>query len=369
MSRGRGLSRHALYRLRKKRTRETAARIQYFRERLLDIQRRRTSDPEIVTNADTSELPSVQSVDDREMDVNQRTTGGVGAISTTNMMTVLQRWYQDSLPTASQLQNLMHYLRQFLPDLPRDHRTLVNTPRTSPVVKLLDGECVHFDMRQSLTYFLENNYHHKIYVQFNIDGLSLFDSSPCSLWPIQCQIVKPVRSSPFLIGAFYGNSKPKSLNSFLDPFINSLNDCILHVVFPAIDSVDAGLNLSTTENAAPGQPNTGCESILQAIYSLDKKMTNYCSDIVSRLENLQLHVTALDTQVNNYHCDTLRSTGNQEPKPPRWQPWFPLRTIAELQAMEINLQNENCRADVVSWIWIFLHILGHVCSNNALFQY
>ncbi|CAL8072503.1 unnamed protein product [Calicophoron daubneyi] len=227
MSRGRGLSRHVLYRLRMKRTRETAARIQYFRERLLDIQRRRSSDPEIVTTANASVQPSVQSVEDRETDVNQRTTWGVGTISTTDVMTVLQRWYRDSLPTISQLQNLMQH-RQFLPDLPRDHRTLVNTPRISPIVKLQDGECIHFDMRQSLTSFLDHNYHQKIYVQFNIDGLSLFDSSPCSLWPIQCQIVKPVKSSPFLIGAFYGNGKPKSLGIFLDPFIISLNDCILH---------------------------------------------------------------------------------------------------------------------------------------------
>ncbi|CAL8091536.1 unnamed protein product [Calicophoron daubneyi] len=138
-------------------------------------------------------------------------------------------------------------------------------------------------------------------------------------------------------------SGPSSAPSLTYPVMRPTSFC---------GGVDAGLNLSTTENAAPGQPNTGCESILQAIYSLDKKMTNYCSDIVSRLENLELHVTALDTHVNNYHCDTLRSTGNQEPKPPRWQPWFPLRTIAELQAMEINLQNENCRADVATFVQI-----------------
>ena len=91
--------------------------------------------------------------------------------------------------------------------------------------------------------------------------------------------------------------------------------------------------------------------------------------MVSRFENLELHVAALDAQVNKYHCDMLRNAGNHSPKPPRWRPWFPLRSIEELHAMENNLQNENCRADVVSWHLIFLQILGHLCAKNAFFKH
>ncbi|CAL8076534.1 unnamed protein product [Calicophoron daubneyi] len=173
MSRGRGLSRHALYRLRVKRTRETAARIQYFRERLLDIQRRRSSDPEIVTTANASKQPSVQSVEDS----------------------------------------------------PTLHSTIIS-PVSGP------------------------------------------SSAPSVTYPV-------MRATSFR---------------------------------------GAVAALSITEKAATSQPilqhNTGCESVLQAIQLLDKKMTNFSNDIISRIENLDLHVAALYARVNKYHCDTLHNAGN-----------------------------------------------------------
>ncbi|CAL8097751.1 unnamed protein product [Calicophoron daubneyi] len=72
--------------------------------------------------------------------------------------------------------------------------------------------------------------------------------------------------------------------------------------------------------------------------------------MVARIENLDMHVRALDVQVNNYHNDVLKKSCTESPTKPRWRPWFPLKTITELSAMEDNLQNENCRADVVNLI-------------------
>ena len=115
---------------------------------------------------------------------NQPRTSGAGPMSTSDLVNVLQCWYQDSLPTLSQLQNLIQRLRPFFPDLPSDRRTLLKTPTTSTIIQIPGGECVHFDMRQSLTHFVENNFYAKLHLQFSIDGLSIFDSSPCSLWPI-----------------------------------------------------------------------------------------------------------------------------------------------------------------------------------------
>ncbi|CAL8071473.1 unnamed protein product [Calicophoron daubneyi] len=118
MSTRRGVSRFSIYRLRMKRARETAARLQYFRQRLLDLQHQQTSwYPKV-----TAEQPTVPELEERSSDANdQRTICGKGTINTTDMVQVLQRWYEDSLPTMSQLQNLMQHLRPFLPDLPRDH--------------------------------------------------------------------------------------------------------------------------------------------------------------------------------------------------------------------------------------------------------
>ncbi|CAL8068029.1 unnamed protein product [Calicophoron daubneyi] len=79
MSEGRSISRYSIYRLRKKRARETAARLQYFKERLLNLQHRRSSYPQIITSAASSQQPPVQTVKDRE---DQQRKSGAEATST-----------------------------------------------------------------------------------------------------------------------------------------------------------------------------------------------------------------------------------------------------------------------------------------------
>ncbi|XP_065664679.1 uncharacterized protein LOC136086313 [Hydra vulgaris] len=61
-------------------------------------------------------------------------------------------------------------------------------------------------------------------MQVNIDGLPLFRSSNGQLWPIlglieyhQNNIQK--NKSPFIIGLFYGKSKPSNCNEFLKKFV------------------------------------------------------------------------------------------------------------------------------------------------------
>ena len=91
--------------------------------------------------------------------------------------------------------------------------------------------------------------------------------------------------------------------------------------------------------------------------------------MATRMDNLDMHVAALDGQISKYHGDVLRKGGNQSPTKPRWRPWFPLRTTDDLSAMEHNLQNENCRADVVRWHLISLRLLGGLCSKDANREY
>ena len=61
-----------------------------------------------------------------------------------------------------------------------------------------------------------------IKLQFNIDGIPLFQNSSWCFWPILCRIVNSISDKPFVVSVFCGKSKPPCLNSFLDPVIKEL---------------------------------------------------------------------------------------------------------------------------------------------------
>ena len=59
-------------------------------------------------------------------------------------------------------------------------------------------------------------------LQFNVDGLPLFKSSPVTLWPILCIIMElPVRE-PFVVALHCGSEKPSSAAEFLRDFVAEL---------------------------------------------------------------------------------------------------------------------------------------------------
>ena len=60
-------------------------------------------------------------------------------------------------------------------------------------------------------------------MQVNIDGVPVFKSTNGQFWPIQGMVDLPGCNTPFLIGLFYGVSKPKNLD-FLNEFIQDFNE-------------------------------------------------------------------------------------------------------------------------------------------------
>lgn len=64
----------------------------------------------------------------------------------------------------------------------------------------------------------------RINLQFNIDGIPLYNSSNKQFWPILCKVFFiPDVYKPFPVGIFYGSSKPP-LDLFLADFINEINN-------------------------------------------------------------------------------------------------------------------------------------------------
>lgn len=121
---------------------------------------------------------------------------------------------------------LLHLLKPYHPNLPLDCRTLLQTPRFINTKKLITGEYVHFNVKNTLLNILSQtkNSPNILELSINIDGLPLFHSSKTQFWPI-LGLVKNV-CEPFVIGIYCEKSKPNSLSQFLEDFINDMSDLL-----------------------------------------------------------------------------------------------------------------------------------------------
>ena len=124
--------------------------------------------------------------------------------------------------------SILKLLRPHLPHytLPKDSRTLLNTPRCVYDRDIAGGKYHHFGLENSLVHacqgksFLDNEDVKVLSLQVNIDGLPVFKSCNSSLWPILCRVYcgKDICTSPFVVGLFFGESKPLIVDEFLGDF-------------------------------------------------------------------------------------------------------------------------------------------------------
>lgn len=108
-------------------------------------------------------------------------------------------------------------------DLPKDSRTLMNTPRNvkDHIIYMNPGKYIHFGLIKNLKYIIQHTLYDvpsTINFNINIDGLPLTKSSGSQFWPILGDIPN-ISSEPFVIGLYHGTSKPDNCNQFLDYFV------------------------------------------------------------------------------------------------------------------------------------------------------
>lgn len=115
-------------------------------------------------------------------------------------------------------------------DLPKDPRTLMQTPRQTfkRVIQLSGGKYIHLGIRYGIETIVKhlNLQSNIIKLNFHIDGLPLAKSSKFHFWTIMGAIISPVESNPFMIGTYYGKQKPNDSNSFLFYFASELKQLI-----------------------------------------------------------------------------------------------------------------------------------------------
>lgn len=146
-------------------------------------------------------------------------------ISSTSIKPQLKDWaISENVPQTS-LRKLLTILSPHHPTLPLDPRTLLHSRSLSTFITVAPGTYYHFGLKTALKELCEQlNYQESVLVfDINVDGVQLFKSNVACFWVILGS-VRGIKSSEFVIGLYYGMSKPASADEFLSPLIDELKD-------------------------------------------------------------------------------------------------------------------------------------------------
>jgi len=127
------------------------------------------------------------------------------------------------------LSRLLSILRLEINDLPKDPRTLLSTKVSYEIENICDGEYYHFGLSSGIQKILSVEPDIEVVskhlrIQLNIDGLPLFRSSSAQFWPILARLENVGKGTPFIVGIFYGQSKPSNVADYLRALIEELEN-------------------------------------------------------------------------------------------------------------------------------------------------
>lgn len=135
----------------------------------------------------------------------------------------LQQWALQHQIRQNALNGLLGILRS-IPNmhyLPKDSRSLLQTPRTNNIVAMGGGKYWYNGLRNCIVQIYFDNLTHlpsNLYLKFNIDGLPIAKSSKDQFWPILCKINE---KDVIVVAIYHGSTKPP-VNDFLQPFVDEL---------------------------------------------------------------------------------------------------------------------------------------------------
>lgn len=111
-------------------------------------------------------------------------------IETSSMKTQLRDWANSYRISKRAIDSLLSILNSSgLDSLPKNHRTLLNTPVNLEIKEISGGKMWYNGLESCIkSIFSTLNRDISISLNFNIDGLPLFNSSKISFWPILASI-------------------------------------------------------------------------------------------------------------------------------------------------------------------------------------
>lgn len=139
----------------------------------------------------------------------------------------MQIWYLRNSISHKALNELLEVLRCYgHQDLPKDCRTILNTPTVIQTVQMGDGLYWHNGVRNSLLHILKrlSNVPSEVSLIVNADGIKLSKSSKYEMWPILYRIHELPNIPPTVVGIYAGDKKPKTCEDFLRKFVNEMKD-------------------------------------------------------------------------------------------------------------------------------------------------
>lgn len=142
---------------------------------------------------------------------------------------MLQQWATSYNISHAALNELLKLQNEKLGlQLPLDARTLLKTPQTINIIALEDdGFYWHHGIKRCLSECFSNlTQSISISLNINIDGLPLGRSTNKQFWPILANIFEYPGIAPFVIGLYYGKRKPSSVRSYLQPFVDEVQEII-----------------------------------------------------------------------------------------------------------------------------------------------
>ena len=140
----------------------------------------------------------------------------------------IKSWALNHDINLSALGSLLTILKDRFPTLPTDPRTLLQTSTQYNIQELGGGLYYHFGLQKNLKIKLSANpifagQRNQLLIQMNIDGLPVFKSTNDQFWPILGRIEESPCDKPFVIGLFYGKSKPTNVNQYLEQVVEEIS--------------------------------------------------------------------------------------------------------------------------------------------------
>lgn len=116
--------------------------------------------------------------------------------------------------------------------LPKSSKTLIGTSQIHGETKIMKssdgtlGQFQYFGIKGNLDVIIDP----KIYIEeaidliIHVDGMDIYNKSKSGFWSIMAKVFSTAyMTKPFLIGLYFGNSKPYSAAEFLAEFISEAN--------------------------------------------------------------------------------------------------------------------------------------------------
>lgn len=197
----------------------------------------------------------------------------------------------------SALKSLLEIQRPLFPNLPKDPRTLLSTPSETVVKKIDEGLYHHFGVEKGIVSTVACcglvNYNNRMIERINIpktenflslslhfDGIPIFKSSNKQFWPILGKVDQAADQRPFVIGLYYGTSKPNSANGYLGALIEEL--CGLEKNGIVMEGKQFCVKVSCIIADAPARSFIKCVKSHNSYYSCEK-CTQACEFVSNRM--------------------------------------------------------------------------------------